>query len=294
FVAWQKAGQMFVEDVLAEIKRLNNEAKQRDGKGFDAIIDDYPALLRSHARHEHERARLSYVYQCFNDIAAELGAFCAYAVQVNRNAAKAMKNGEAEKAIGLEDISESYQVAMNAMSAVSLNRTSTDGAQNILRIAVVKARDAQQQGMLITRTAYNEGSLFGDAKMYTELGFPLLRGLKNYVAVGHDIGTTDLASRSLQDLENNVTQSDLILRSGAPEVIKNLMNWNLKSQAISLAVSDAAGLGSNTVGSTTTVNAIATAGNNVAAISHNKSESENRGTQSSFDGREVNLTFKKE
>lgn len=238
FLIWQKAGQMFVEDVLAEIKRVHAEMKQKEGRGLDVIIDDYPALLRSHARHEHERARLSYVYQCFNDVAAELGAFCAYAVQVNRNAAKAIKNGDAEKVIGLEDVSESYQIAMNAMSAISLNRTGNDAEQKILRIAVIKARDAQRQGVLVTRSAYNEGSLYGDAKMYTEFGAPLLTGLKNYIVAGQDLSSTDVALRSLLDVENDVTQADLILRSQAPDVVRKLMGFDLKPNPAAIVAAE--------------------------------------------------------
>lgn len=222
FVVWQKAGQMFVEDVLAEIKSINNELKAREGRGIDVIIDDYPALLRSRIRHEHERARLAYVYQCFNDVAAEIGAFCAYAVQVNRSAAKAMKTGESDTAIGLEDVSESYQIAMNSMSAISLNRSHEDQAKKILRIAAIKARDSSQNGILITRAFYNEGNLYGDNNMYTYLGLTLIRGLKSFFTPGYNITSTDSADRSLLEQERNLTQHELALLAQVPQVVQKL------------------------------------------------------------------------
>lgn len=221
FVSWQKAARMFVEDVIEEVKRIQLEQVAKTGRGFDLIIDDYPALLRSRIHHEHERARLSYVYQCFNDLAAELKTFCAYAVQVNRSAAKEMKSGEAEQAIGLEDVSESYQVAMNAMAAVSLNRTQEDSQRRILRIAVIKARDSRENGMLITRSAYNEGSLYGDDIMYKEHGKMLIKGLKG-IKESQRMISTSTADQGISDLETQVTQDEAILRSTAPLIVKKI------------------------------------------------------------------------
>ena len=221
FVPWQKAARMFVEDVIEEIKRIQLEQIAKTGCGFDLVVDDYPALLRSRIRHEHERARLSYVYQCFNDLAAELKTFCAYAVQVNRTAAKEMKSGAAEQAIDLEDVSESYQIAMNAMSAISLNRTQEDSQRQILRIAVIKSRDSRERGMLITRSAYNEVSLYGDDIMYKDYGKMLIKGLKGIKESQYMISTST-ADQSISDIEANVTQSEAVLRSTAPIIVKKI------------------------------------------------------------------------
>lgn len=222
FIPWQKAGKMFVEDVVDEIKRVSLEQKTKTGRGFDLIINDYPALLRSKTRHEHERARLSYVYQCFNDVAAELNTFCAYAVQVNRAAAKEMKNGEAEKVLGLEDVSESYQIAMNAMAAISLNRSEEDAKKNILRIAVVKARDVGEHSVLCTRTAYNEGSLYGDSIMYKDHGKMLITGLSCYKEQTYSLASTSIIESNLLEIEKNVSQTELVLRSTAPLIVKKI------------------------------------------------------------------------
>ncbi len=223
FVPWQNTDNMFVENVIEEIKRLHLIQKIKNGRGFDAILNDYPGLLYSKARHESERSRLSYIYKKFNELAAELMVFCGYAVQVNRHAAKQMKTDEATHTVGLEDVSESYQIAQNAMKAVSLNRTPGDLKNKILRISVIKARDSETaNSTLITRSRYNEGSLYGDYDQYAHVGQFLIEGMIS-TAKDNTMADSDALNADLEALEKGV---DLIDRAPIynemPDIIKKI------------------------------------------------------------------------
>lgn len=223
FVPWQNTDNMFVENVIEELKRLHLVQKIKNGRGFDVILNDYPGLLYSKARHESERSRLSYIYKKFNELAAELMVFCGYAVQVNRHAAKQMKTDEATHTVGLEDVSESYQIAQNAMKAVSLNRTPGDLKHKILRISVIKARDSETaNSTLITRARYNEGSLYGDYDQYINVGQFLIEGME---ATAKDNTMTD-ADALNAELEAQEKSVDLMARAAAynsmPLIIKKI------------------------------------------------------------------------
>lgn len=222
FLPWQKTGKMFVEDVVEEIKRINMEQIAKTGRPLDAIIDDYPALLLSKMRHENTRDRLSYVYSQFNILANEINVFCAYAVQVNRAASKQMKTGEAEMSISLEDTSESYQIAMNAMSAISLNRTPEDIPRNILRIAVIKARDSIANSVVLTRSAYNECVLYGDYENFTESGQMLSQGLTSVRQENLFVKDTSTVNTMIEEAEAELPLAKSEFMAKLPKIIKQI------------------------------------------------------------------------
>ena len=221
FISWQKTANMYVEDVIDEIKRINMSERAKTGKGLDFVFDDYPALLASRAKHEDKRSRLEYCYRQFNVLAAEIHVFVAYAVQVNRSAAKSMKTGEAKLMIGLEDASESYAIAQNATSAISLNRHPQDLGNNVLRISVEKARDSGANSALVTRAAYNEGSLFGDYTMYLKHGQLLAKGLAA-VAGSKQVLDSNTLVVQLEEIERAVNLTAMEEWNKMPAIIKKI------------------------------------------------------------------------
>jgi hypothetical protein len=230
FLEWRKPGKMYVEDVIAEIQRINQEQRVKTGVGIDVLIEDYPMILGTRSRQENKRDAIAYVYQEFNTLAAEENFFVAYAVQVNRHAAKEMKSGEATQAINLEDTSESYQVAQNAMSAVSLNRMPSDIDKHILRIAVIKARENDGYRMMSTRSAYNECVLFGDFEMFKDCGKMLYEGLSN-IKSSQDMQSSDTIDNELHMASSQITMDKAEILNKVPGVVKKL-----KKDRISLTV----------------------------------------------------------
>lgn len=223
FLPWQKAGKMFVEDLGEEIKRIELEMKAKTGVGIDLIIDDYPKLLKNKMKAENDRTRLENTYQYFNDLARELNIVTVYAVQANRSAAKLMKNGEAEQAIGLEDAGESYGISQNAMAALSLNRSKEDSDRKILRISIPKARDSGMNNMVITRSAYNECVLYGDPLMFAEYGHMLIQGLTSIKSEnGQYMAETTTLDTALFSAESEVSSTQSVFQSQVPVVVKKI------------------------------------------------------------------------
>lgn len=223
FLSWRKAGKMYIEDIIDKVRQLQIEQKNKDGRGIDVIISDYPALLGSRQRFENDRMKLAYVYQCMNDLGAELNAFVAYAVQVNRHAAKEMKEDKLKHALTLETISESYMIAQNASSAISLNRSFRDASFNLLRIAVIKARDAAKQGMLIVRSNYNAVNLYGDLMMYQKVGRFIPRGCKTAFHNHFNMEPADVVDKDVKEAEVNLSALDREwLFNKYPKILHNL------------------------------------------------------------------------
>lgn len=225
FIHWVKSGQMYVENVLAEARRLHLELKAKNGMGFDVFIDDYPQKLETRTKHELTRSKIAYVYEQFNVFAGEMNIAMVYAVQVNRNAAKQMKSGEAESSVSLEDVGEAYAVSQNANMAVSLNRNPDDVQAGVLRIAVIKARDNSQNQMLFTRSAYNECVLYGDGEKFTTYGQSLIKGLTGLqmLQTAKDTGTLLANLEQIEtDKDYSVELANRVTASRVPQIIKKI------------------------------------------------------------------------
>ncbi len=224
FVHWVKAGHMDVENVIEEVRRLHLQEKAKTGNGYDVLINDYPARLQSKRKYEHDRSKLSNIYNEFNILADELKLHCIYAVQVNRGAAKLMKSGEATSAIGLEDVGEAYGISQNAISAISLSRNPEDVKANCLRISVIKARDGEPDKMVFTRAAYNECVLYGDSHMFTKYGQFMAKGLANTVTFQSAQDTPVLEAGVFQ-IEQTTTAEQANNLSKLPLIIKKIKEF---------------------------------------------------------------------
>lgn len=224
FIHWVKAGRMDIEDVIDEVRRVNEDQKTRTGSGFDVLINDYPAKLTTRKKIDQARFLLGMIYEQFNLIANELNFFCVYAVQVNRGSAKNMKSGEAESALSLEDVGESYTISQNAISAISLNRSPEDIHAGTLRIAVIKARDSIGNRMLFTKSAYNECVLYGDRAMFKEYGQFLYKDTAGF-AHNQTARDTDVLNANLLVKTNELSMEDAEFVGGIPRVIKKIKNF---------------------------------------------------------------------
>lgn len=223
FIHWVKAGKMDVEDVIDEVRRIYEDQKAKTGSGFDVLINDYPAKLTTRKKMDQSRFLLSMIYEQFNLLANELNFFVAYAVQVNRGAAKQMKSGEAETTAGLEDVGEAYGISQNAVSAISLNRSPEDINNGTLRIAVIKARDSVSNKMLFTKSAYNECVLYGDKNMFFDYGQFLFKDLPS-VSFTQTAKNGDALSNELLKMNSEYTMEEAEAIGKIPRVIKKIKN----------------------------------------------------------------------
>jgi len=179
YLPYIKTGKMFVEDLIVEIQRLQENEIIKTGKGFDMIVDDYPKKLRLKSRAGGKeslyRAELADIYDIFNQLAVELDAHCLVAIQVNRVGAQ-MNKGKVEndRFLGNEEIDESYGIAQNMGQIITLNRSDDDKGMNILHYNIPKSRNESNDISVTTRSDYGANLLHGDWEMFQKYGSLIL------------------------------------------------------------------------------------------------------------------------
>lgn len=173
YVPYMKTGGMFVEDVVELVKKLNDDRKNKTGKGFDIIIDDYPKKLKSRFAMGKDAARheLALVYDTFNQLAAELDVHVFVAIQTNRNGLRQNSGSiESKTLLGMEEVDESFGIIQNLANVFTLNRSSDDKRKKIVRFNIAKSRGGDTDITINTRTAYHAANVFGDKGMYDNDG----------------------------------------------------------------------------------------------------------------------------
>lgn len=116
-----------VEEVEAVVRRHQEERIAKHGKGFDLLVDDYPAKLGSMNMKfgQFQKRNLDeYVYNYFVQLALEYGFHCLLAIQANRTGAKINKGqkGYDDRLLTMEDVNESYGPCQIATNVITINR----------------------------------------------------------------------------------------------------------------------------------------------------------------------------
>lgn len=175
YAPYIKTNAMYVEDVVDFIKAMHKEKLEKNGKGFDLIINDYPKKLKSRIRTGQKeglyRVEASEIYDAFNHLATELDVHCFVAIQTNRTGLK-QNNGKIESdfLLGMEEVDEAYGIAQNLANIITLNRSPEDKARRILRFNVAKSRNSPTDICINTRTSYECCLAFGDKDMFDNNG----------------------------------------------------------------------------------------------------------------------------
>lgn len=171
FIPYNKAGQMFVEDVIQAARDLHNELVASQGHGFDLIIDDYPKKLKLKSRAGSKdslyRAELAEIYDHFVQLAIELNTHCMYAIQTNRSGLKINnRKVDSENMLGMEEVDEAFGIAQNTANIIAIMRTPDDKAKNIMRLNVAKNRNGITDIGINTRTFFAGSLVFGDSDFF--------------------------------------------------------------------------------------------------------------------------------
>lgn len=138
----RSTGALYVEDVIDNIKMINQNELAKGNKPFDIIIDDYPAKLFSKhlSNKEERRNKDTYVYDQFQQLAGELNCHVITPVQSNRAAFKQSKeNGDM---LDMDSIAESFGIAQVADQVLTINRSDEDKAIGIMYLYLAKSRFA--------------------------------------------------------------------------------------------------------------------------------------------------------
>lgn len=209
FVPYIRTNAMYVEDVMTFIKKMNQEKKNKTGKGFDLIIDDYPKKLRSKLRSGTKeglyRIEAAEIYESFCHLATEIDVHCLVAVQTNRTGLK--QNNlklESDFLLGMEEIDEAYGIAQNMPNIITLNRSPDDRKSEIIRINIAKSRNAITDVAVNSRTKYDCFTIFGDKKMFWNKETDISGGfLASEIQPTNARQSTDTINESLRAIEDN-------------------------------------------------------------------------------------------
>lgn len=160
YVPWIKPGHMFVEDVM---QLIDSEQEKRlmlrgDGRGFDLVVDDYPAKLES--KFMGGKAAIwdkrAYVYNQFY-LSAEHHKFHGiFPVQTNRNGSRINRGDHDEnRMLAMEDVAEGYGVIAQVPNVITINRSIWDKAHNTIRYFIAKSRSSSTDHTVVCGSQMN-------------------------------------------------------------------------------------------------------------------------------------------
>jgi replicative DNA helicase len=157
YVPYTKAG-MAVEDVEPIIRQKQEERGTKYGKGFDLLIDDYPAKLTTNQAAGGHMARRhidEVVYNYFIAMAGEYKFHSLLAIQTNRHGSK-VNRGQMEdgRLLSMEDVMESWGPMTGATNVISINRDDEAMAKKLVTFYVCKSRSSDTGYAVVCKSNY--------------------------------------------------------------------------------------------------------------------------------------------
>lgn len=151
-----------VEEVAATVERYQDKRRLSTGKGFDLMIDDYPAKLSTnmaregHLQHRHIQ---ELVYGYFVSMGSHHKFHVVTAVQTNREGSKVNRrqgNFKHEtRLLHMEDVMEAWGIVTQAEIVISVNRNSDDAELNKLTFLLCKSRTGEAGWAVVCNTDYS-------------------------------------------------------------------------------------------------------------------------------------------
>lgn len=161
YVPMNKPGQT-VEEVAIAIERYQDRRRLSTGKGFDMLIDDYPAKLSTdqakkgnlQLRHIQEM-----VYNQFVQMGLHHKFHVLVAIQTNREGSKVNRKmgvfKHETRLLHMEDVMETWGAMTAAATVISINRTAGDAELNKLTYLICKSRSGETGWAVVVNTDYN-------------------------------------------------------------------------------------------------------------------------------------------
>lgn len=151
-----------VEEVMSVIRRKQEEMLSATGKGYDLLVDDYPALLTSEEARGGKmevRHRDSMVYSSFTRIGEELGFHVLTSAQTNREGARVNsgEKGKERRLLTMTDIAESFGVMQNTATVITINRDGKAEQKGRVVFHCAKSRTGDKGWSIVAKSAYGMG-----------------------------------------------------------------------------------------------------------------------------------------
>lgn len=161
YVPMNKPG-LTVEEVTEAVARYQDRRRLATGRGFDLLIDDYPAkLTTSTAKEGHLQMRhiQEIVYNQFVQIALHHKVHVLAAIQTNREGSKVNRRMGTFKAetrlLHMEDVMETWGAMTAAATVISINRTDEDAEMGLLTYLLCKSRTGETGWAVVCKTDYD-------------------------------------------------------------------------------------------------------------------------------------------
>lgn len=156
YLPYNKPGQT-VEDVFPLLLRAQEERIAKVGKGFDLIVDDYPAKLYTRRAERHPLPRREIdrvVYDHFVQFAHDNNCHCLVPIQTNRAGSK-VNNGADGRVLLKEDVSEAWGPVEMVANIITMTRPPRGKEEGWVEFFVDKSRSNQTGTIVLCRTRYD-------------------------------------------------------------------------------------------------------------------------------------------
>ncbi len=179
YIPYNKAGGMTIEEVVPIIRATQEEwMATHDGKGFDLLVSDYPAILTTELARRgtlQKRNMDQVVYNNYIQLALEYKFHSLLAIQTNREGSKVNKhmNGET-RLLEMEDVKESWDPMAEASNVITINRSQQAANKNLIIYNVAKCR-SNTVGVAV----YAKSDFANNRTHSNELGGFAYKGMRN-------------------------------------------------------------------------------------------------------------------
>jgi len=157
------------EEVITTINKFQENRRLATGRGYDLLVDDYPANLMSEVGskgHMELRHIQAIVYNQFLQIGIQHKMSVLVAVQTNREGSKVNRRHGSQKnetrLLVMEDVHEAFGIMQSAATVLTLNRTDDDANNSFLTYYICKSRSSSTGWAVTCKTDYDRCTTHSD------------------------------------------------------------------------------------------------------------------------------------
>lgn len=163
YIPYNKAGGMVIEEVVPII-RANQEdwMSEHNGKGFDLLISDYPAILTTELARKgtlQKRNADQVVYNNYVQLALEYQFHSLLAIQTNREGSKINSRISGDgRLLRMEDVKESWDPMAEASNVITINRSPHAENNNYIVLSIAKCRNNSKGLAIAAKSCYKNNT----------------------------------------------------------------------------------------------------------------------------------------